>query len=44
MSSSVLRVFVSFDGSVAGPNAEPGNAGGDDVMRLASAATRPHKT
>lgn len=34
MSNSVLYMSMSLDGFIAGPNDEPGNAGGDDFMRL----------
>lgn len=34
MSNSVLYMSMSLDGYIAGPNDEPGNAGGDDFMRL----------
>jgi len=34
MSRSVLYMSMSLDGYIAGPNDEPGNAGGDDFMRL----------
>ena len=34
MSVSVLYMSMSVDGYIAGPNDEPGNAGGDDFMRL----------
>src|SRR5688572_15010072 len=34
MSASVLYMSMSLDGYIAGPNDEPGNAGGDGFMRL----------
>ncbi len=34
MSRSVLYMSMSVDGYIAGPNAGPGNPGGDDFMRL----------
>src|SRR6185437_3603868 len=34
MSNSVLYMSMSLDGYIAGPNDKPGNAGGDDFMRL----------
>jgi dihydrofolate reductase len=34
MSASVLYMSMSLDGYIAGPNDGPGNAGGDDFMRL----------
>jgi hypothetical protein len=34
MSASVLYMSMSLDGYIAGPNDEPGNAGGDGLMRL----------
>ncbi len=34
MSKSVLYMSMSVDGYIAGPNAEPGNPGGDGFMRL----------
>ncbi len=32
--ASVLYMSMSLDGYIAGPNDKPGNAGGDDFMRL----------
>ena len=34
MSASVLYMSMSLDGYIAGPNDEPGNPGGDGMMRL----------
>src|SRR5437763_3048387 len=34
MSTSVLYMSMSLDGYIAGPNDQPGNPGGDDLMRL----------
>ena len=34
MSQSVLYMSMSVDGSIAGPNAGPGNPGGDGFLRL----------
>lgn len=34
MSNSILYMSMSLDGYIAAPNDRPGNAGGDDFMRL----------